>query len=62
MKLSVFLDEKLVYVHVFDLQERQPDGVLCFFLFPLHSNWVLACLYRQVLGYVANEGLRRRRR
>jgi hypothetical protein len=33
MKLSVFLDEKLVYVHVFDLQERQPDGVLCFFLF-----------------------------
>jgi hypothetical protein len=30
MELHVFLDKKLVYVHVFGLQERQHGGNLSF--------------------------------
>jgi hypothetical protein len=34
MELRVFLDEKVVYLRVFGLQERQPGGGLCFFFSP----------------------------
>jgi hypothetical protein len=50
MKLRVFLDKKLVYVHVFGLQERQPGGNLS--LLPGAAAYVREAAWRRIFSFL----------